>query len=342
MNCMSDASFRSRHQKGAPSSQGGRFREEPKGESLVSLQSGTGPRAEARARRREALLLAGYLPAVPSTDFTVPEFSGKRDQWWDRQFQAAEYQPDGAGYPLMPDDYTPKFSTGGSLSGHRRTHRILYQGAGVALRIPSATAIKRYSAETGSTFDVPVSAAFPGGTVIGTVRVTHNGAGFWSVSGNGFTPEQSAYVCEGVSAVLEARRPSTGLKQAGDLLERRRKRFAAGGVKFDETPQSSFISGVGYDRSTGTMLVRIGARSYGYQVPEASFNQVRASRDPGKAYNALVKGRRRAEVDSCPKCHRFFAAGVEHRCPSKHQAPGGLPREQNLAARNRAREIASD
>ncbi len=90
------------------------------------------------------------------------------------------------------------------------------------------------------------------------------------------------------------------------------------------------------------MLVPIGARSYGYQVPGASFNQVRASRDPGKAYNALVKGRRRAEVDSCSKCLRFFTAGIEHRCPSKHQAPGRLPHEQNLAARERAREIAGE
>lgn len=88
------------------------------------------------------------------------------------------------------------------------------------------------------------------------------------------------------------------------------------------------------------MLLRVGARSYGYQVPEASFNQVRASRDPGKAYNALVNGRRRAEVVLPPKCHRSFAAGIEHRCPSKHQAPSRLPHEQNLAARERAREIA--
>lgn len=166
--------------------------------------------------------MAGYLPAAPSRDFTVPEFSGKRAQWWDRQFQAAEYQPDGAGYAMMPDDYTPKFTEGGSLSGHRRTHRILYKGAGVALRMPSATAIERYSTETGLTFGVPVSAAFPGGTVTGSVRVTHNGAGLWSESSNGFTPELAAYVCEGVSAILEARRPSMGLKQAGDLLERDR------------------------------------------------------------------------------------------------------------------------
>jgi hypothetical protein len=127
-------------------------------------------------------------------------------------------------------------------------HRILYKGAGVALRTRSATAIKRYSAETGSTFDVSTSAAFPG-NVSGTVQGTHKDAGLWSVSGKGFAPEQAAYVCEGVSAVLEARCPSMGLQQVGDLLERRRGRFAPGGVRFDETPQSLFISGVGYDRS---------------------------------------------------------------------------------------------
>ncbi|GAA4682198.1 hypothetical protein GCM10025780_29480 [Frondihabitans cladoniiphilus] len=90
------------------------------------------------------------------------------------------------------------------------------------------------------------------------------------------------------------------------------------------------------------MVVRVGVRSYGYKVPEQVFNHVRASRDPGKAYNALGKGKRRAEVDSCPKRDRFFAVGFEHRCPSKHRAPGRLPHEQNLAARDRARELAGE
>lgn len=108
---------------------------------------------------------------------------------------------------------------------------------------------------------------------------------------------------------------------AGDFVEGCREGFVAGVVRFDEGPQSSFISGVGYDRSTETMLVRIGAHSCGYQVRQASLNHVRASTDPGKAYDVLVKGRRRAEVDSCPKCPRFLAAGIKHRCPSKHQAP---------------------
>lgn len=141
------------------------------------------------------------------------------------------------------------------------------------------------------------------------------------MSGNGFTPKQAAYVTEAVSAVLEARRPSMGLRQTGDLLERRRARLEVEGIKFGRTLQPSFIARVGYDRTTGTMLVRIGVRSYGYKVPEQVFNQVRAARDPGKAYNAIVKGKRRAEVDSCPRCDRFYEAGVEHRCPSKHTAP---------------------
>lgn len=112
--------------------------------------------------------------------------------------------------------------------------------------MPSATAIMRHSsAETGSTFDIPMSASFPSGTVTGTVRVTHNGTDLWSVPGNGFSAQQAVYVREGVPAVLEARRPPVGLMHAGGFLERRRERFATGRVRVDETPQSSFFSGVG-------------------------------------------------------------------------------------------------
>ncbi|GAA4682205.1 hypothetical protein GCM10025780_29490 [Frondihabitans cladoniiphilus] len=192
--------------------------------------------SELRARRREARLHAGYRSASPSTDQTEPRRPTGVDRWWDTKFQAAEYQPDGAEYPQMPDDYTPKFKVGRSISGHRRTHRILYEGAGVALRMPSASAMKRFAYETPGTFDVARSATYPGGQVTETVRVTDNGWGLWSVSGNGLTPEQAAYVTETVSTVLEARRPSLGFKATGDLLERRRARFAAGGIKFDRTP----------------------------------------------------------------------------------------------------------
>ena len=45
----------------------------------------------------------------------------------------------------MPDDYTPSMTIGKSLEGNRRTHRMCYRGVGVALRMPSATSIKRYA-----------------------------------------------------------------------------------------------------------------------------------------------------------------------------------------------------
>lgn len=324
-------------QKRQPAGQpiGGQFAPESRSESSVSLI--TAPAVTARDTRRAALVHGGYVSPIAGAALDVPGLAEGAGDWWDTHFVRAEYRPDGGGYPQMPDDYTPGGTAGQALSGGRRTHRMAYTGAGVTLRMPSATSVKRFAAEQhGRTFDVPVSAEFPGGTVSGWVRVTRHGDHEWSVSGLGFRDQDSAYVAEAVSAVLESRRPSRALEQVGDLLERRRQRIASGGTKIDPTTRSSFISGVGYDQSSGSMLVKIGARSYGYKVVREMFEAVRGAKHPGQVYNRLVKGRPRTEVESCEKCSRFFAAGSSHRCPSRHRQPTAAPSPQNLAARARA------
>jgi hypothetical protein len=55
---------------------------------------------------------------------------------------------------------------------------------------------------------------------------------------------------------------------------------------------SSMISSVGYDQSTGTVEVEF--RSSGqvwqyYDVPEHMYNEVRAAGSFGKAFNAMIK-----------------------------------------------------
>lgn len=289
-----------------------------------------------REQRHNALLEAGFIPAVSGS----AEASGttRKDvgTWWDSHFVRAEYHPDATGYPQMPDDYTPAGTAGRSLSGARRTHRVRYAGPDVSIRMPSASSIKRYAAETGQTFDVPVTATFPGGDISGWVRVTKNGPDEWSAQGVNFPGGNDLQVAEAVGAVLEARRPSTALAEAGDLMQRRTERIAAAGAKIQETPHDSFVSGAGYDREQGVLAVKIGERTYGYK---ASLERVRAfgrSTSIGAAYNRLIKGTKVAPVEECSKCGRFNAAGARHRCPSRHTAPSAVP----LPHQERAREAA--
>jgi hypothetical protein len=72
----------------------------------------------------------------------------------------------------MPDDNTPSMHTGQATSGHRRTHRMNYGNKDIQLRMPSATAIRRFSQDKGNpTFDVPVSVSVKGGAPVqGWVR----------------------------------------------------------------------------------------------------------------------------------------------------------------------------
>ena len=282
------------------------------------------------ADRRERIRAGGFVaPDAMARAAVDPRSSAYVRQWWEAVHATAEYGHEAGSYPQMPDDYTPSRKGGNSLTGHRRTHRVAYKGAGVVMRMPSVTAIRRYAGELAKsdafdpdtetvTFDVPVTAISPGGEVTGWVRVTHSLDGTWATRALSFPPEARAYVAEASQCVLEARRPTRALAETGDLLDRRRLRAAEIGAKLDHV-RSSWIRAAGYERASGTMVVTTATHEYGYKVPAAVFSRVRTSKQPGGVFNQLVRGRaQRVEVRQCEKCGRFTAADiVTHRCPPK-------------------------
>lgn len=291
------------------------------------------------AERHQALVDAGYVPAV-ATPGLDPATTAGIEQWWGDHFVTAEYRATGEGFAQMPDDFTPAMSDGNALSGKRRTHRVRYRGEDVQLRMPSASAIKRYAATSGeSTFDVPVGAEYPDAngvpqTVQGWVRVTRSPGGRWTSVGMGFAGEGEA-VAEGVSAILEARRPSFALRDAGSLIERHRARLAAQGAPL-QSVSSQWISAVGYDEASGVMATQTAAgRVYGHLVSKARYEAVAAASSPGAMFNRLVKGSQHSEVSNCPSCGRFFAASAPHSCPTPTSPTQGVVRNE------RAQQVAT-
>ncbi|MGN7187551.1 KTSC domain-containing protein [Microbacterium enclense] len=307
-------------------------------------------RERMRDRARE-LLSRGYLPAS-STEATVdPRSREGIDEFWRSHYVSAE-QADlthtGGAYEVMPDDYTPSMGAGRALSGHRRAHRIGYSNSEVAVRMPSVTAIRRFSAEKrGRTFDVPVDATYPGGSVSGYVRVTNNGPGMWSVEGLGMDPEAKAYVSESVQALLEARSVTMALNQIPDMLARRAERLRSAGVGQREVVASDWVRSAGYNRASGDMVVNLNGRTYGYRgVPAEVYQRltepgVEDGYSAGKVYNALIKRKHDSfAVDQCPTCQRYFESGRAHRCPSQHKARVGARTGYQNAVRTRLVHVA--
>ncbi len=263
------------------------------------------------------------------------------DRWWAGSFVAAEYGASGEGFEKMPDDYTPGMKAGRALSGHRRTSRVKYEGAGVALRMPSATAIRRYSTEHNNhTFDVPVSAEVDGRTVTAWVRVTSHGPRLWSTKAVGFAPNdpRGLKVAEAVNAVLESRRPRTALAEARNLVARRRARAREVGVAMRPlSARNSFISHAGYDRGRGVLVLTMSGRAYGYKTDEQTAARLLESRSPGAVYNALVKGHvKRAAVEIDPVTGRAYdPKRIKRRFGVRTEDAKGV-KASNVAAREAA------
>jgi hypothetical protein len=288
------------------------------------------------AQRLADLADLGYVPALALRTDIDPKVAARRGDWWDGHFASAEYGHSAGAYRQMPDDFTPGRTGGAALSGHRRTHRMCYSGSGISVRMPSATSVRRFSAEQAGTFDVPVSAELGGSTVQGWVRVTRTGDRFHTTA-LGFPGGSDAHVAEAVCAVLEARRPSMALREAGDLLERRRARLEAAGTPLQPV-NSSWIASVGFEDESGTMVVATKrGDTYGYAVEHTTFDRVVGSSSPGRAYNELVKGRTdRKQVARCEACARFTTAGAPHQCPAAHRSRSTGAERANEEARNRA------
>src|SRR5665647_1070211 len=106
-------SLQPRQPKGVPI--GGEFATTAHGETgLTLLPTGLSP-AQA-AERHQALLDAGYIPAVTSPGMN-PATTDGIEQWWGDHFVTAEYRASGEGFAQMPDDFTPGMAAGNALSG---------------------------------------------------------------------------------------------------------------------------------------------------------------------------------------------------------------------------------
>ncbi|MCU6480549.1 KTSC domain-containing protein [Arthrobacter sp. A2-55] len=328
-----------RQPKGIPV--GGQFREITHPEAGVTLNADRN--RALMARRLEQLKSIGFVPATTMDAVASPMTTEHREEWWNRNFVAAEYAESAKSISQMPDDYTPQRTLGQAMSGHRRTHRMRYGNGDIQLRMPSATAIKRYSKEHGNpTFDVPVSVALKGGAARqGWVRVTMTGPNSWETTAlGGPDDDASAQVSEAVAAVLESRRPMTALAKVGDLLEARKARRAAEGVEL--TPvASSFLDKVGYDPATGTMATQIGSKLYGHRVAPEVFERLKASPRPGAVYNRSVKQSPGAGVERCEQCGRFTAAALAHKCPTGHKPGTGIDHDYTERAKQRAEYVAA-
>lgn len=302
---------------------------------------------ELRARQLDSM---GYVAPIATGTRIDPKTTEGIDTWWSTSFVDAEYGHRGGDYPMMADDNTPNMTPGNSINGHRRTHRMSYSGNGVTLRMPSKTAVHRFSAQQHDrTFDVPVSASLPDGRMVhGTVRVTKGSEGQWETKGLGFAPEHEVYVAEGVAAVLEGQRARTSLAAAGDLVARRRERLANTGA--EPVPvQSTWIRSVGYgstDTGEGMMTLTTKGytrkdgsvaepKTYGYKVDREAFARMAGSDAPGKVFNQFVRGERGVTVQTCSDCGLMTASGADHRCPTA-QKPR-LPQDVTIREQQRGR-----
>lgn len=329
---MSPSSGQLRQPKGVPI--GGEYAVKARLQNDVHLTP-QGLSAQEATERHDALVDAGYVPAV-ATRGLDPATTAGIDQWWGDHFVTAEYRASGEGFAQMPDDATPAMTGGNALSGARRTHRVKYRGDDVTLRMPSATAIKRFAKDSGeTTFDVPVGGQYPdaGGNpsqVSGWVRVNRSPNGAWTAVGMGFPAGEDEAVAEGVASILEARRPTHALRDAGALIAKHRARLAAQGAPM-RSVSSQWISAVGYDDASGVMATQTATGAiYGHLVSRLRFNAVAQAPSPGSAFNKLVKGSDRVGVSNCHSCGRFFAAGGAHSCPAPKVPELGVVR--NVAA----------
>lgn len=277
----------------------------------------------AASDRRRMLLAGGYVPATSLVTDARINRTWDRRRWWDALNLVAEDGHAEGDYPRFDEGTTTRGADGWEIG----VRRMSYQGAGVQVRMPSAASIRRFSEQCGSaTFDVPISIVGTDGRArAGWVRMTRCGDGTWASRalgmGNGPAAAEAA---EAVSATVEARRPGRALEAVGDLLERRRQKVAAAGVR-PKRISSTWVTGLGYEPASKVMVMTTRREVYGYRVEGHVYGRLAVASSPGATFNEVVKGRaRRVEVVGCADCGRFHLAEVAHRCPPREAArPGG-------------------
>lgn len=362
-----NANEQPRQPAGAPRASGGQWKGLTQREAGIDL---TGePATEETDQSQESELRQGLSLArqraigaganVPAT-FSDDPLTGLQTidpgEWWDDHAAVAEWRDGwagkGAAFPKMPVDWTPTRTGGSADTGLRRTHRRTYEGNGFRLRMPSAASVRSFADVNRGAFDVPVEATnAEGQTITAWVRAVRHRGGGWSISGLGFGGSTDAQVSEAVASVLEARRPTLALRQAGDLLEKHRLRLEANGQRLQEV-RSGWISGVGYDDIDRIMIMRTKPRTtkagqprpgvtYGNHVSRDVFEQLVASEQPGAIFNRLVRGTPGQIVATCVRCRRSYPAARQHDCPAALAQPGraGVVDDPNLGRRSALRGI---
>lgn len=327
--------------------QDGGLTDEPLSDSVADVKQIISSRADELSRH-------GFVPAQGlRTTLGDPRYAGDQDHletWWGAEKSIAEYGRPGGDYRQMPDNFTPNQTPGRGTDDRRRTHRMHYEGSGVSLRMPSATSIRAFEKEKpGKSIVVPVTAKTPHGDVTGWVRLTKSRTGnHWSASAGGFGndaagAERAADMAEAVSCVMESRRVTSALRNAGDLSERRKQRLAAEG-SVTQRVNSSFITSIGYNEAAGAIAVDIRGRTYGYSASSkdmADFVATSRVRGVGHAYNAVVKRRLpREPLSVCGTCGSNYPPHLNHRCRVAAVSGGASKHGYERGARTQAAGFA--
>lgn len=301
-------------------------------ESLLTLET-------ANDERLAALAGNGYVPAA------IEISAGKRRKtakdFWAKAAYLADYQESGQEIHKMPDDWTKAKLAGDSSSGFRRTTLRTYKGAGVDLRMPSASAVKEFSKAIGDqVLDIPIELTDKEGkTIQGWVRAVKNGAGNWQTHllSQDVGPKEAAIAAEAVAAVLEARRPTVALEEVGDLLHRRREKMAQKGAStLGGSKDSGTFKNFAYDRNTQVLSLSFAGKLLGRHVPEQVAVQFIRSDKPAQMWNQMIRGAKNVYINECEKCSRRYAAGAKHACPVNFakESKGKISEPRRQALRN--------
>lgn len=297
------------------------------------IKSGTNPGSWSFKNHPEALLALGEssdprLAALAGEGY-VPAKSELRDggrrltakEFWEKSAYLADYQEEGKEVHRMPDDWTKAKLAGDSSSGHRRTVLRTYKGAGIELRMLSATSIKEFvKAINGEVLDIPVEVKDASGkTLQSWVRAVKTGSGEWQTTtlGEHGASTGGHRAAEAVAAVLEARRPTVALEEVGNLLDRRRTKSARIGIL--STGKSLFggaCKNIAYDSITKILSVNYVGKVVGRYVEPHIARQFITSTDPLRTLNTLLRPATHVWVRECPDCTRRYAAAAKHTCPT--------------------------
>lgn len=227
----------------------------------------------------------------------------------------------------MPDDWTKDKVAGDSSTGFRRTVLRTYKGAGIELRMPSATAIKEYSGAIGNeVLDIPVEVTGADGrTLQAWVRAVKTGPGEWQTTtlGEHGATTGGHRAAEAVAAVLEARRPTVALAEAGSLIDRRRQKTARTGTKSTgKSLAGGAYKNIAYDSMTKTLSVNYVGKVVGRHVSVDDAKAFLNSTDPMRTWNELIRPAANVMVRECETCSRRYAAAADHVCPIDFAGPG--------------------